>query len=201
MTGAPDPAELYERHAAGWDTDRAAARPHGESGWIDRFLKTVPATGEVLDLGCGSGAPIGVQIAESGRSLTGVDAAPSLIALSRTRLPGRTFHTADMRGLDLGRGFDGLVCWHALFHLPPEDHPAMFDVFARHLKPAATLIFTSGTEQGETIGTWRGEALYHASLDTAQYRALLDRQGFQVLDHVVEDPGCGGATIWLARRA
>jgi hypothetical protein len=36
-------------------------------------------------------------------------------------------------------------------------------------------------------------------LDPADYRALLDKHGFEVLSHVVEDPSCGGHTIWLAR--
>jgi hypothetical protein len=37
--------------------------------------------------------------------------------------------------------------------------------------------------------------LYHASLDPAEYRSLLDRNGFDVVSHVVEDPDCGGHTI------
>jgi hypothetical protein len=41
--------------------------------------------------------------------------------------------------------------------------------------------------------------LYHASLDPAEYRSLLDLNGFDVASHVVEDAGCGGHTIWLAQ--
>ena len=37
----------------------------------------------------------------------------------------------------------------------------------------------------------------HASLDPAEYRSLLDRNGFRVVSHVAEDPTCGGHTIWL----
>ena len=61
-------------------------------------------------------------------------------------------------------------------------------------------MFTSGTTEGEAIGEWQGEPLYHGSLDTAEYRERLERNGFEVLDHVVSDPGCGHATIWLARK-
>ena len=57
-----------------------------------------------------------------------------------------------------------------------------------------------GAEAGEAIGSWQGEPLYHGSLDTAEYRALLEADGFEVLEHVVGDPGCGHATIWLARK-
>lgn len=200
MAQPPDPAALYDRHAAGWDADRGASRPPGEAAWIDRFLALTPPGGEILDLGCGSGAPIAMQIAGAGRTVTGVDAAPALIALSRKRLPDHSFEVGDMRTLDLKRRFDGLVCWHALFHLPPEAQPGVFTVFARHLKTGAPLLFTSGTAHGETIGTWRGEALYHASLDTAAYQGLVEVNGFEVIDHVVEDPQTGAATVWLARR-
>ena len=53
---------------------------------------------------------------------------------------------------------------------------------------------------GEAIGSFAGSPLYHASLDADEYRALLARNGFILLRHVGNDPACGGATIWLARR-
>ncbi|MFD2843650.1 hypothetical protein [Paracoccus cavernae] len=77
----------------------------------------------------------------------------------------------------------------------------MFGTFARLAAPRAALIFTSGPAGGEAIGRFQGEALYHASLDPEEYRALLSAHGFVVLDHRAEDPACGGATVWLAKRA
>jgi hypothetical protein len=49
-------------------------------------------------------------------------------------------------------------------------------------------------------GKLEGEPLYHASLDPDEYRLLLDRNGFDVVTHVAEDPDCGGHTVWLARQ-
>jgi len=49
------------------------------------------------------------------------------------------------------------------------------------------------------VGSLEVEPLYHASLDGAEYRALLDAHGFNVVAHVTEDPTCGGLTIWLAQ--
>jgi hypothetical protein len=60
-------------------------------------------------------------------------------------------------------------------------------------------MFTSGPSRGEAIGSFRGEPLYHASLDETEYRSLLDSSGFDVMSHVVEDPTCGRHTIWLAQ--
>ncbi len=63
----------------------------------------------------------------------------------------------------------------------------------------ADRMFTSSPAHGEALGTFEGEPLYHASLDAAEYRALLDENGFSVVAHTVEDRACGGHTIWLAR--
>lgn len=80
-----------------------------------------------------------------------------------------------------------------------ERHRAMFPIFHAHALPGAALMFTSGPAHGEAIGAFQGEALYHASLDAAEYTALLAANGFDVLAHVAEDARCGGHTVWLAR--
>jgi hypothetical protein len=61
-------------------------------------------------------------------------------------------------------------------------------------------MFTSGVSYGVAMGTYRGEPLYHASLDTSEYQSLLEASGLEVLQHVVEDPTCGHRTVWLSRR-
>jgi len=62
------------------------------------------------------------------------------------------------------------------------------------------LMFTSGPGLGEAIGVFEGRPLYHGSLEGVEYRELLGANGFEVVRHVVEDAGCGGATVWLASR-
>lgn len=76
----------------------------------------------------------------------------------------------------------------------------MFPVFAAQTAPSAALMFTSGPEAGEAIGSFAGEPLYHASLAPQEYRALLDRYGFDVVEYAANDPTCGGHTIWLAQK-
>jgi hypothetical protein len=71
-------------------------------------------------------------------------------------------------------------------------------VFKRHAAAGAALLFTSGPAAGEQIGSYQGEPLYHASLDSDEYRKLLRDNGFTVVAHAVEDPDCGLHTIWLA---
>lgn len=189
--------DLYRRHAVAWTTARGTRLV--EQAWLDRFLGLVPTPVAVLDIGCGSGRPVARYLVERGAEVTGVDSAPEMIALFRSNLPDSPVHVADMRTLRLDRTFGGLIAWNSFFHLSQADQRRMFPVFRAHAGPRAALMFTSGPSQGEAIGTLEGEPLYHASLDSAEYRALLDEHGFRVVAHVVEDQTCGGLTVWLAQ--
>lgn len=189
---------LYEDNAAAWDRQRG--RDLHEAAWLERFAARLPERGTVLDIGCGTGEPIARWFVERGYRVTGIDSAPSLIAMAKERLPGEEWIVADMRALDLGRRFDGLMAWHSLFHLAPADQRPMFARFAAHAAPGAPLIFTSGPEHGEAIGEWMGEPLYHGSLAPAEYEALLVENGFTLVERRLRDPECGESTVWLALR-
>ena len=197
----PSPADdipaHYHRHATAWAADRLQ-RPWHDWPWLRRFADALPSGAAVLDLGCGPGAPVAVLLAARGLTVTGIDAAPSMIALARRRLPGADFRVGDMRALALGRRFAGILAWDSFFHLAPDDQRRLFAVFALHAAPGAYLMFNTGTEFGARIGEYRGDPLYHASLDLAEYRTLLDRHGFAVVAHAVRDPAAGGRTAWLA---
>jgi len=188
---------LYERHAIAFDSDRGNRLV--ERAWFERFRQVMPQGAEVLDLGCGSGEPVARYLIEAGHRVTGVDSAPTLIDLCRSRFPDQTWIAGDMRKVSLARRFGGVVAWNSFFHLTPDDQRAMFTVFRDHAEPGAALMFTSGPAAGEAIGSYQGEALYHASLAAAEYEALLAAHGFSTVQHVVEDQECGGLTVWLAR--
>jgi len=187
---------LYERHAKDWDTDRGTNLL--EKSWLDRFLKRLPRAGSILDIGCGSGRPISRYLIEQGFEVTGVDSSPTLIDICRGRFPIQRWIVADMRDLCLNSRFDGIIAWDSFFHLCPQDQRRMFPIFHDHSLPNAALLFTSGTTEGEAIGEFRGEPLYHGSLSTGEYRQLLQQNGFEVNSHVEEDATCGFHTIWLA---
>jgi len=197
--GSDSAIGFYQRHALDWVADRNAQKTLMEKPWLERFIALMPSAGTVLDIGCGSGRPIAEYLISRGFQVTGIDATPTMIELARENFPAQQWQVADMRGLALGRLFQGVIAWDSFFHLTPDDQRGMFPIFAAHAAPGAPLWFSSGPRHGEAIGTLHGEPLYHASLDPAEFRALLDANGFSVVDHVAEDPSCGGHTVWLAR--
>ncbi|GLR51862.1 class I SAM-dependent methyltransferase [Shinella yambaruensis] len=175
-------AGLYERHADAFD--RIRGRDLSEKPWLDRFT-----------------APLAASLITRGFAVTGVDASQTLVGLCRARHPAHDWYVADMRGFAPGKTFAGILAWHSFFHLTPQDQRAMFPRFAAMAAPGAMLLFTSGPSQGVVVGTFQGEPLYHASLGGAEYRELLAANGFAVVEHRREDPDCGGATVWLARKS
>jgi SAM-dependent methyltransferase len=197
------PADLvighYERHAVAWDQDRQKG-VWNDKVWHDRFVASLPKGAKVLDLGCGSGRPVAQHLVELGLHVTGIDSSPAMISLCRSRLPLHEWIVADMRTLSLGRRFDGILAWDGFFHLGHDDQRLMFPIFAEHASDRALLMFNTGPAHGEAIGTYRGDPLYHASLARDEYGALLDRFGFEVAEHVVNDARSGGRTVWFCRR-
>ena len=196
-TDADNVIGLYQRHGLAW----AEARGNRliEAAWLDRFRALLPSQASILDLGCGSGEPIGRYFIEHGCHLTGIDSSPPLIELCQKSFPSEDWRIADMRALCIERTYNGILAWDSFFHLCPQDQRALFAVFRKHAAPRAALMFTSGTAYGIAMGSFAGEPLYHASLDPDEYRALLGAQGFDVVAHVIEDPTCGGRTIWLTQ--
>ncbi|MEQ7153803.1 class I SAM-dependent methyltransferase [Brevundimonas aurifodinae] len=174
---------LYDEQAEGWIADRGRAlggpgKSLDEVAALDRFVAALPVGARVLDVGCGSGWPMGAALLERGLHLTGVDASPRLIAHAARTLPTGEWIVGDMRTFDLGRVFDGVLVWHSLFHLNPGDQRVALGRILDHAAATSTVLLTEGGEAGVSLGQWRGERLYHASLGAAAYQAILGAAGF-----------------------
>ena len=145
---------LYEENAAAWISS-AAATCSSNHGW--RFATLLPPGGSVVDIGCGMGEPIARWLIERGF------ASPAPIPLLSDRplprtLPGHDWRVGDMRELMLGERFDGLIAWHSVFHLSPDEQRASSPL-RRPCQFGAVLMFTSGHEAGEVIGEWQSDPL------------------------------------------
>lgn len=190
--------EIYQKHGKAWTELRGEYLY--EKKWLDHFLKLVKKPANVLDLGCGSAQTIARYLIENKCNYTGVDTSEQMLDIAKTSFPKQTWLQLDMRYVDLGRTFQGILAWDSFFHLHPSDQRQMFEVFSKHAISGASLMFTSGSQEGEAIGNLFGDDLYHASLAPEEYRSLLNQYGFTVIAMIPEDSECTGHTIWLAQK-
>jgi SAM-dependent methyltransferase len=195
--GMADVWKLYEAHAREFDRDRG--RSLMERSYLEDMVARLRPGARVLDLGCGAGDPIARFFIERGFELTGVDAAPAMIAICQQRFPGTIWAVADMRDLVLPVRFDAIVAWDSFFHLSREEQRAMFPVFGRHIARHGLLLFTSGPRDGEAIGDLYGNPLFHASLAPDEYRRLLGASRFRVHGYQEKIPIVGVTRSGLRR--
>ena len=189
---------VYERNAVRFDRERA--RILFEAKWLARLAAIAGEQGRILDLGCGAGEPIARYFIERGFPLTGADFSPAMLDLARTHWPDGDWRCVDMRTLDLGERFDGVVAWDSFFHLTPDEQRQSLPRIAGHVAEGGGLLVTVGPSAGEVTGRVGDEAVYHASLAPHEYRALLDECGMIVEAFVAEDPDCDFHSVLLARR-
>lgn len=196
---AEDIIDLYEAQTELWASLRIG-QITVEKAWLDTLIATVKPGSRILDIGCGNGVPVAAYLIKHGLKVTGVDAAQGMIARCRERFPDHQWHRADMRTLSLGQQFDALLAWDSFFHLTRDAQRDMFTCFAEHAEPGAHLLFNTGPHNGEAIGRFAEQDLYHSSLAPDEYRHLLQQSGFDEIRHVAEEPASGGRTVWLARK-
>ncbi|GAA3959812.1 class I SAM-dependent methyltransferase [Pedobacter ginsengiterrae] len=170
-----------------------------EQNYLEALISEIKSNANVLDIGCGTGKPILEYLLNKNLNIIGVDASKEMLTIARNNFPTTEFVLEDMRKLALNKKFDAIIAWHSFFHLPAADQPKMFEIFESHINPKGILLFTSGSERGEAWGINGGENLFHASLNTDEYQQLLKKHNFEVLNHIVNDENCGGATVWMAK--
>ncbi len=170
-----------------------------EEKYLELICSLIPKQGNILDLGCGSGKPIFEYFKNRGYQVVGVDASEKILSIARENFPEDEFFLMDMRQLKLEQKFNAIIAWHSFFHLEGKDQEKMFKIFQEQLEPNGVLMFTSGNELAEAWSENYGQDLFHASLSPEQYQELLAAHQFKLIQHSIEDPECGGATVWIAQ--
>lgn len=144
----------------------------------------LPEGAHVLDLGCGGGVPVAKTLATRFQ-VTGIDISPEQIRLAQHHVPTGTFVCADVMEVAFApESFDAVVAFYSIFHLPQEQHPALFRRIYHWLKPHGYLLatVTSQQEDAYTEDDFFGVEMYWSNLGLDAYNNLLHTTGFTVLD-------------------
>ena len=146
---------------------------------------------QVLDIGCGAGVPIARSLAQR-FAVTGVDISGEQIQLARQHVSAGKFIQADMMAVDFPEAtFDAVVSFYAIFHVPREEHAALFGRIRRWLKPGGYLLTTvaAHAEAPYTEDDFFGVQMYWSHYGLDYYCGLLTSLGYQLLETAVVGHG------------
>ncbi len=153
----------------------------------------------ILDVGCGAGVPVARHLATR-FDVTGIDVSSSMIALAGKSVPSGRFLTADVMEAEFpAAGFDAIVSFYAIFHIPRQEHFDLFRRFTRWLRPGGLLLITVARNDdgpGYTEDDFFGETMYWSNFGPGTYKKILAETGFEI-----EQDGVVGAGLTSADTA
>lgn len=159
--------------------------------------------GRVLDLGCGAGEPFAATFIKRGWSVTGVDFSQRMLDLAARYVPNMETIYADMRNIEfVPSQFDAVTMVYALFHVPRDDHAALFKKIFGWLRPHGKVLFTyatqeyTGKQEFDGYKEFMGQELYYSHKNPEQLYADLERLGFDVEDRDYRNIG-GEVFLWV----
>jgi len=159
--------------------------------------------GRVLDLGCGAGEPFASTFVERGWSVTGVDFSSRMLELAAKYVPEMETVLSDMREVEFPPGnFDAVTIVYALFHLPRDEHAALFGRIRDWLRPEGRVLFTyatrkyTGRSEFDGYKEFMGQQLYYSHKTPEQLYADLQQVGFEIEAWDYRDIG-GEVFLWV----
>ena len=99
--------------------------------FIQKSLSMFKPTSKILDIGCGTGAPVATTMAREGHKITGIDITPSMIELSRAAVPDGDFEIADMLEYEPKEQMDVVLNILSLFGLSRQELEVMTHKWAK----------------------------------------------------------------------
>jgi cyclopropane fatty-acyl-phospholipid synthase-like methyltransferase len=170
----------YDSIVSDWDAARTELSAH-ERRLIDLVLEPAEPSSRVLDLGCGTGRPIGEYVLKRGFSLTGIDQSPQMLEVARQRLPeGQWVESALEEFAPVGR-YDAAIAWDSMFHIPRMHHMGIFRQIRGVLPLGCRFGLTvAGSEHPPFTDTMFGQRFFYDSHAPDRAIALLGEAGFVV---------------------
>lgn len=161
-----------------------------------QWAQDLPAGAAVLDLGCGSGLPLGKALSEQGFSLFGIDAAPALAAAYQQHLPRATVASEALEDSDFfQRQFTAVLCVGVLFLLPAATQRQLFAKVAAALAPDGRWLFSAPAQACRWVDVLTGQE--SVSLGAPEYQQLLEQAGLKLQAQYQDE---GGNHYFAAQR-
>lgn len=190
----------YDKIADRWDEIR---RKKPIDPCIVALARRLPVNASILDVGCGTGYPIDVFLADKGFCITGIDPSENMLhkAIS-LKLPGAAFHCTDLFGFEPNETYDAVIAFDSIFHIPFDRQKDIYPKISALLKPKGLFLFTHGKRSGAVHGTMFGESFSYGALDTEILKHALTDSGLDIVafHEDYQDPITGSRDVLIVAR-
>lgn len=153
--------------------------------WLLRQLKEAGVeTARFVDIGCGTGRPVCLSLANAGHNVLGIDVSAAMVAAARDRVPNARFEQMDVCDFSPPQSsYDAVSVYFSLIASVTQAdirrHLAkIFDL----LRPGGLFVFATVPEDAESIQLeWMGRPVTISSLGPNEAVLALKRAGFEIV--------------------
>ncbi|WP_058993868.1 class I SAM-dependent methyltransferase [Haloarcula sp. CBA1127] len=133
-----------------------------DAALLDDLLERLAEAPTVLDVGCGDGAR---TLANLPPNSVGLDFSRAGLNLAAETVPDSRLVQGDMTALPIATdSVDAITAYHAVFHVQRDQHSAVYQEFARVLRPGGTVLMTLPSGQFETVRRgWMGGSMFFSA--------------------------------------
>ncbi len=170
-----------------------------EKSLIDKLISLLPKKPNILDFGCGNGLPYDKYLVEHNCIVTGIDITEKHLVEARLNIPEGRFINEDFSEYKTNEKYDAIVSFYAIFHIPREEHLALFKKMYELLGMNGKILITLGRYDDEG-GVWDfcGSKMSWSSFSADKNIELLNEAGFNILDSYLEGkPGDNEQHLWV----
>jgi SAM-dependent methyltransferase len=197
----------YDALAPRWDDWATRVVPDVREEWarnVERFVKP----GErVVELGCGTGRPVGRLLAAE-YDYVGVDVSTGMLQAARAADPTMRLVRADLQHARFAaRSLGAVVAFFSISHTPREGHPDLFARIASWLRPGGLFVgnLASRDLPEDREQDWLGAGpMRWSGYDESRYVVMLARAGFELVERetveLTEPDGSTICPLWFVAR-
>jgi predicted TPR repeat methyltransferase len=147
------------------------------------FMASLPKGGKVLDLGCGTGIPIGKRLQKAGFRVVGVDYADEMVKEFQKNLPDSLVLRILMTDIKWKEEFEGIISSFSLLCLPPKEFIQMPNKIIHALKKGGyfLLFLNEGDSKSGGVYKVQGQKMYTTGVSEKEIRDAFEANNFKII--------------------
>jgi len=154
-----------------------------EAELLSVFIDLLPLGGNVLDLGCGNGIPIGKKLHSAGLRVVGVDVSDEMIKEYQKNVPGAKTLQTSMTDINFEEEFNGIISSFSMLCLPPDDFAFVAQKVALALKKGGWfyLLLNEGDSRRGAVQEVQGQQMYSTGISEEEIRDTFEPLGMKII--------------------